>query len=66
MILTVQEMEALCVFHDGTLSATLKQLRAAIAKGGLASRVHDINSLIDKLSKMRDGEVVCLAFEREI
>ena len=66
MMLTVKEMEALCIFHDGTRTATLEQLRGAIKKGGVAEeRIADIQSLIEKLSKMSEGDVVCLGFERE-
>lgn len=66
MILTVKEMETLCVFHDGTLSATLRQLHGAIDKEGVAhDRIPVIKSLIEKLSKINEGDVVSLAFERE-
>ena len=63
MRLTVKEMEALCVFHAGSLSETLDALRFAEADGGVSdNRMADIRSLIDKLSRMSDGEVVCLDF----
>ena len=63
MNLTVREMETLCVFHAGNLSETLETLRFAEADGGVSdNRMADIRSLIDKLSRMNDGDVVCLAF----
>ena len=66
MLLTVKEMETLCVFHAGTLSKTLGALRfAATEGGGPHDRADDIKSLIEKLSPMSDGDIVSLAFERE-
>jgi len=66
MLLTVKEMEALCVFHAGTLSGTLAALRhAAKEGGGPHDRLEDYKSLIGKLSQMNDGDVVSLDFERE-
>ena len=63
MHLTVKEMETLCVFHAGSLSDTLDTLRFAEADGGVSdNRMADIRSLIEKLSRMSDGDVVCLAF----
>jgi len=66
MLLTVKEMEALCVYHAGTLSETLAALRHAVEKGGAPhDRTEDTKSLIKKLSQMNDGDVVSLAFEHE-
>ena len=66
MLLTVKEMEALCVYHAGSLSETLAALRHAVEKGGGPhDRTDDIKNLIDKLSRMNAGDVVSLAFERE-
>ena len=66
MRLTVKEMEALCVFHAGSLSGTLDALRCAEANGGVTeNRMADIRNLIDKLSRMSGGDVVCLAFAPE-
>ena len=64
MRLTVKEMEVLCVLHAGTLSATLDVLRSAAAGADASfARMEDIMSLVDKLSRMREGDVAVLAFE---
>ena len=66
MQLTMKEMEILCVFHSGTLSETLGLLQeAASKKGEPPDRMAAIDSLVEKLSRMREGDVVCLAFEPE-
>ena len=67
MLLTVKEMEALCVFYAGTLSATLDSLRAAAAAGENEKhhRLGDIRNLISKLSGMKSDGVVSVAFEPE-
>ena len=66
MLLTVKEMEILCIFHDGTLSSTLDLLRHAETEGtGPPSRVADLNSLIEKLSKAEKGDNICLIFDPE-
>jgi hypothetical protein len=66
MLLTAKEMEALCVFHSGTLSETLSKLREALTDETRSQlKTVDINSLIEKLSGMKDGEAVSLAFEKE-
>jgi len=66
MLLTVKEMEVLCIFHDGGLSSTLDLLRRVKAEGtGPPSWMADIDSLIEKLSKMNRGDRVCIAFDSE-
>ena len=66
MLLTVKEMEVLCIFHDGGLSSTLKLLRRIKDEGtGPPSRIADIDSLIEKLSKMNSSERVCIAFDSD-
>ena len=66
MMLTIKEMELLCIFHDGKLSSTLDLLRHAEEEGTAPpSRAADIRNVIEKLSKMKDGENVCLAFDSE-
>ena len=66
MRLTVREMEILCAMHKGTLSETLELLRDAAAKESEPpDRMAAINSLTEKLSRMREGDVVFLAFEPE-
>ncbi|MCL2816648.1 MAG: hypothetical protein FWD23_18775 [Oscillospiraceae bacterium] len=64
MLLTLKEMELLCVFHDGTLSKTLGLLREA--ENEPPERMAMIESLIEKLSGMEDGEPASLAFEPEV
>ena len=63
MLLTLKEMEVLCVMHSGTLSATLDLLR--VAENGPPERMAVVQSLIGKLSGLKDGETVSLAFEPE-
>ena len=65
MVLTVKEMETLCVFHAGTLSATLATLREAAGDTEPQPRLGDIRSLIAKLSGMEDGDAPRIAFEPE-
>jgi len=66
MLLSVKEMETLCVFHAGTQSATLDALRfAASESGGPHDRADVTQSLINKLSRLGVGETVCLAFDKE-
>ena len=66
MLLTVREMNILCTFHKGTLSETLKLLRnAASSETEPPDRIAAINSLVDKLSRMREGDVASLAFDSE-
>ena len=63
MVLTVKEMELLCVFHAGTLSATLDLLRKAADQCLPPERQADVQSVVEKLSGMKAGDVVALAFE---
>jgi len=66
MQLTIKEMEVLCIFHNGTLSETLDILRKAEANGTWPqTRVNDLKNLIAKLSQMKDGDNVYLAFDVE-
>ena len=65
MRLTVKEMEVLCVFHAGSLSATLAAVRGAAEGGWQSDRMTDVKNLAEKLSRMREGDVVCLAFGPE-
>jgi hypothetical protein len=63
MLLTVKEMELLCVFHDGTLSSTLNLLQRAEAEGKCPpERLNDLNNLNKKLSQLKDGDRVCISF----
>lgn len=61
MILTVKEMEMLCVMHSGTLSATIDMLSKA--ENEPPERMAVVQSLIEKLSSLKDGETVSLAFD---
>jgi len=64
LLLTVKEMEVLCIFYAGTLPATIDLLRGAMTTPHQTHpRVADIETLLGKLSRMVDGDVVCLAFE---
>ena len=65
MLLTVKEMEVLCIFHAGKRSATIEALQSAAEGGQPHQKVADIKSLLEKLSRMADGDVVCLGFEAE-
>jgi hypothetical protein len=63
MLLTVKEMELLCIFHDGSLSSTLDLLKHIEEEGTCPpGRSVDLNRLIEKLSGLGDGDRVCLAF----
>lgn len=63
MQLSVEEMELLCVFHTGTRSGTLALLREA--ENEPPERMAVVNSLIEKLYGMKDGEMASLAFDSE-
>jgi len=65
MLLTVKEMEVLCIFHAGKRSATIEALQSAAEGGQPHPKVADIKSLLEKLSRMADGDVVSLCFEAE-
>ncbi len=66
MVLTVREMATLCVFHSGTLSATqsIVRLAATDVDAANANRA-ELLSLTEKLSGLKEGDVVSLAFEPE-
>ncbi|MCL2187835.1 MAG: hypothetical protein FWC16_02245 [Defluviitaleaceae bacterium] len=62
MFLTVKEMEILCIFYDGSLSATRDALKRVQANGTCPTgRESDLHRLINKLEGMQEGENVCLA-----
>jgi len=63
MLFSVKEMEVLCVFHTGTVSATLGLLREA--DGEPPEKMAAVKSVIEKLSAMKPGDTVSLAFEPE-
>ena len=63
MLLNVKEMEVLCIFHSGTISTTLNLLREKESAAEPPERTSIISSLIEKLSGMKDGDAVSLAFE---
>ena len=63
MFLTVQEMTVLCVFHAGTFSETLDSLRRV--ENEPPERMATIKTLVEKLSIMKDGDTVSLAFDPE-
>jgi len=63
MLLTVKEMEVLCIFHAGSRLATMEALQSAAESGHPHSKVADIKTLLEKLSRIADGDSVCLAFE---
>jgi len=64
VLLTVKEMEVLCIFHAGTLPATIDALRGALSTPHQTHpRVSDIKALVGKLSRMTDGDVVYLDFK---
>jgi hypothetical protein len=65
MQLTVGEMSALCVLHKGTISATLDALREAKESGEASESMDAVISLTDKLSRMKPGDTVSLAFDPE-
>lgn len=64
MHLTKNEMEVLCIFHAGTLSATIEALRGALSTPHQTHhRVADIESLLAKYGKMEAGAAICIAFD---
>ena len=63
MLLTVKEMEVLCIYHAGSLSATLEVLQGVVSAAPLHQRTDDIKSLAEKLSQMKKGDNACLTFE---
>lgn len=64
MRFTLEEMQMLCVFHEGTVSATLDALRVA-AKIPNANKKAVAESLVRKLSELKPGDTVALDFEPE-
>ena len=66
MLFTVKEMEVLCVFHAGTLSATLEAFRDAMnGETSPGARLGDMKSATEKLAGMMAGDVASLAFDPE-
>jgi len=64
MLLTKNEMEVLCIFYAGSLSATKDALQGVLTVPGQTHpRIADIETLLEKLSRMTDGDLACLAFE---
>jgi len=63
MLFSVKEMELLCVFHSGTLSATLDLLREA--ENEPPEKMELVKGVIEKLSAMKPGDTASLAFEPE-
>lgn len=63
MFLSPKEMELLCVFHSGTISATLELLNKADDKS--PERMALVISVIKKLSSLEEGQHVSLAFDAE-
>lgn len=65
MLFTVKEMELICVFHAGTLSATLAALQSVAQEIELPARKADAGRVVEKLSGMNPGDPVTLAFDNE-
>jgi len=63
MLFSVKEMELLCVFHSGTLSATLDLLREA--ENEPPEKMELVKGVIEKLSAMKPSDTASLAFEPE-
>jgi len=64
MRLTKNEMEVLCIFHAGTLSATIDALRGALTVPSQPHpRVADIKSLLAKYDSMEAGAAICIIFD---
>jgi len=64
MLLTVKEMEILCIFYTGSLSTTLDLLRHIKTEGTAPpNRAAELISLVEKLSRMKTDDTICLAFE---
>jgi len=64
MRLTKNEMEILCIFHAGTLAATIEALRGALSvPNQIHPRVADIESLLAKYDSMEAGTAICIAFD---
>jgi len=61
MILTLKEMELLCIFYNGTRAQTVDLLRHA-AKGSNTERTTELTQLANKLETLPQGATVCLAF----
>jgi len=62
-MLTVREMELLCIFYDGSPESTLDLLRHAEEEGTCPpGKVDDLKRLIGKLAGMKPGDRVYLEF----
>ena len=63
MLLTLHEMEILCIFHDGTRDATVALLRHAAKNKQISpDRADSLAHLADKLDTLPEDAAVCLAF----
>lgn len=66
MLFTVEEMELICIFHNGTLSETLETLRSVGERIDFpAAKKAAVNSAVKKLSGMDKGDTVSLVFDPE-
>lgn len=63
MLLSVKEMEVLCIFHVGSLSATIATLQCVAESGQPIAQMDNVKSLLVKLSHMTTGDAACLVFE---
>jgi len=64
MRLTKNEMEVLCIFHAGTLSATIDALRGVSSVPNQTHlRMADIEGILKKHDSMKAGSAICIAFD---
>ena len=61
MLLTVREMEMLCVYHDGTRATTVALMRGAASEARDKARGLELRELADKLDAAPEGDTACLA-----
>jgi len=61
MLLSIKEMELLCIFYDSSVRETLALLRRVEAEGKCPpGRTEDLARLIEKLSQAPEGGRICL------
>ena len=61
MIISIKEMETVCIFYNGSRASTVTLLRDAAEETKDAARGEEMRRIADKLDTLPDGGSVCLS-----
>jgi len=62
MLVSVQEMEIICIFYNGSRAETISLMRHAATQEKTEARATLLSTVADKLDALEAGATVCLAF----